>query len=231
MPGFQALDYDISADGRQVVMETADGEGKPRLWVAPLDRSSPPRQVPNVEGGSPRFGPGGEIFFRRSEGKPNMAGSTGSVYRIRPDGAGLRKALAQPILVMVAVSPDGRWLEAWALEGSGSPAYQAFPLDGGPPVTIGGATVFYWSADGAAVSVSSEFGGPIPEGRSYLIPMPRGQTIPRIPAGGFHSEEEIARLPGARRIDEGTVMPGPSPNVYAFYRGAAQRNLYRIPIQ
>ena len=66
MRGFQALDYDISADGRQVVMETADSDGKPRLWLAPFDRSSPPRQIPNVEGGSPRFGPGGEIYFRQT---------------------------------------------------------------------------------------------------------------------------------------------------------------------
>jgi hypothetical protein len=82
------------------------------------------------------------------------------------------------------------------------------------------------------LSVTSESGAPIPEGRSYLIPLPRGQALPRIPAGGgFHTEEEIARLPGARRIDAYGVMPGPSLDVYAFYRGATQRNLYRIPIQ
>jgi hypothetical protein len=69
VPGLQALDYDISADGRQVVMETADSAGKPRLWLVPFDRSSPTRQVPNVEGGSPRFGPWrGDLFsaHRRS---------------------------------------------------------------------------------------------------------------------------------------------------------------------
>ncbi|PYT96279.1 MAG: hypothetical protein DMG38_24570 [Acidobacteria bacterium] len=51
-----------------------------------------------------------------------------------------------------------------------------------------------------------------------------------LPAGGFHSEEEIAHLPGARRIDVPGVVPGPSPDVFAFYRGTIQRNLYRIPI-
>ena len=41
---------------------------------------------------------------------------------------------------------------------------------------------------------------------------------------------EIAGLPGARRIPSFPVAFGPSPNVYAYYRGAILRNLYRIPI-
>jgi hypothetical protein len=224
--GLQALDYDLSADGRQLVVETTDGEGKPRLWIAPFDRSSPPRQVPSVEGGAPRFGPDGEIFFRHFEGTSTF------VYRVRQDGTGMRKAFEQPILLIRAVSPDGRWVEAWApLQGNGPPARQAFPLDGGPPVIIGSAAYIDWSANGSSLKISSNFGALFPAGRSYLIPLPRGQVLPRIPAGGFHSEEEIARLPGARRVDAPGMAPGPSPEVYAFYRGAAQRNLYRIPIQ
>jgi serine/threonine protein kinase len=232
VPGFQALDYDISADGRQIVMESADSAGKSRLWLAALDRSSPAHQVPNVEGGSPRFGPGGEIYFRHSEGQHSMAGSSGSVYGVLPDGTGLRKALKQSILTMGAVSRDGQWLVAWAsLGGDGVPAWQAFPLSGGTSVTIGSATFFDWSPDGRFLSVTSESGAPIPEGRSYLVPLSGGQSLPRIPPGGFHTEEEIANLPGARRIQADGVKPGRSLEVYAFYRGTAQRNLYRIPIQ
>jgi hypothetical protein len=44
----------------------------------------------------------------------------------------------------------------------------------------------------------------------YFIKLQGGKVLPRIPAGGFHSEEEIARLPGARRIDAEGVVPGPS---------------------
>jgi Tol biopolymer transport system component len=51
--GFQARDYDISPDDRKVVMEAADREGKPRLWLAPLDRSSPPHQSPTWSAGRP----------------------------------------------------------------------------------------------------------------------------------------------------------------------------------
>ena len=78
--GFDVHEYDLSLDGRQVVYATSDREGKHRLWVAPLDRSLPPAQVPNVEGVQPLFGARGEIFFRRGE----------SVYRVRTDGTELR---------------------------------------------------------------------------------------------------------------------------------------------
>src|SRR6516165_9132491 len=57
------LDYDISRDGKQVVIGMTDPEGVHRLWVAQLDRSLPPKQLAQVEGVQPRFGPSGEIFF------------------------------------------------------------------------------------------------------------------------------------------------------------------------
>src|ERR1035441_3446821 len=86
------------------------------------------------------------------------------------------------------VSPDGRWLMAWApLPGNGSPAQLVFPLDGGPPVPTG--AIFSWSSDGSSMAIAGDFGAIIPEGRNYLVPLPRGQALPRIPAGGVRSEE------------------------------------------
>lgn len=215
--GLSVLDYDISADGHEVVMWTTDRDGKNRLWLCPFDRTSPPRQIPDVEGAQPRFGPSGEIFFRRLEGRSTF------VYRVRPDGTGLRKALAQPVLILTGVSRDGRWIEGWApLPGNGPPANQAFPLDGRPPILIGTFVKLRWSHDGRSWFLTG--------GQTYVIPLLPGEDLPRIPVGGLHSDEEIARLPGARRIDAQGVVPGPSADVYAFYRGTIQRNLYRIPI-
>jgi serine/threonine protein kinase len=201
--GFQALDYDISADGREVVMETADSDGKPQLWLAPLDRNSPPRRVPKVEGGSPRFGPKGEIYFRQTSGQhvmeANAAWSTGVVYRIRPDGSGFEKALEQPILTMGAVSPDGRWLVAWAtLSDGGSPAWQAFPLSGGTPILIGSATFFDWAPGGGSLSVTSESGAPRwPELSRPVVARP-GLTAD--PGGGI-SYRTRNRQPAGRAQD------------------------------
>jgi hypothetical protein len=65
-----------------------------------------------------------------------------------------------------------------------------------------------------------------------MVPLPPDEVVQRLPAGGFRSEEEIAHLPGARRI-EGAVnlVPGRVGDVYVFYRVTIQRNLYRIPIR
>ena len=84
--------YDISPDGRQLVVTSPDSGGKLRLWVAPSDRSSPPRQIPNIEGEQPLFGATGEVFFRRVEG------TSAFLYRVQQDGGALRKAIAQPAL-------------------------------------------------------------------------------------------------------------------------------------
>jgi serine/threonine protein kinase len=98
VPGFQARDYDLSADGQQLVMDAADSEGQRGLWLAALDRQTPPRRIPNGDGGrQPMFAPDGDIFFRRGEGTTNF------VYRIRPDGSRLQKALAQEIVLLSAV--------------------------------------------------------------------------------------------------------------------------------
>jgi Tol biopolymer transport system component len=230
VPGMRALSYDLSPNGRDVAMAVEDAEGKQRIWIAPLDRSAPPRQIPGIEGGSPLFGADGDVLFRHVEGSL-MAGTTGFIYRVHPDGTGMQKAIPHPILIVRGVSTGRRWVEAWAPIGdNGSPAIQLFPLEGGFPVrVIGGSTYASWSPDGASVAFFSD-DGTIADGRSYLVQVERGDPIPRIPAGGFHSEDEVARLPGARRIDQRQVAPGPLPGQYAFYSGTTIRNLYRIPI-
>jgi Periplasmic component of the Tol biopolymer transport system len=220
-PGFPVLDYDISPDGRQVVLEAPDAAGKPRLWIAPFDRQSPPSPIPNVEGRMALFGPSGEIFFRHIEGSSSFA------YRVRPDGTELRKAIEQPILAASGVSPDGRWIEAWApLPGNRPSAVQIFPLRGGSPVVIGSNPFLQWSHTGDSIWIS---GGAVAYGRTYIVPLTWGKTLPPIPPEGFRSEQEVASLPGAHRIDF-RGAPGPTRDVYAFEPRTVQRNLYRIPI-
>jgi serine/threonine protein kinase/Tol biopolymer transport system component len=219
-PGFQPLEYDISRDGHSVAMIVSDTEGKLRVWLAPVNRSSAPRQLPNIEGQNPVFAADGEIFFRRLEG------SSAFVYRIRPDGTGLRKALEQPVFYLDSISPDGRWVEIWGpVSGNGYWAAWLVPLNGGRAVFVGG-TMLWWSGSGDSLWI---FRGAVADGRTYIVPLARGVALPRIPEGGFHSEEEVATLPGARRLDtEGA--PGPTLGLYAFARNTVQRNLYRIPI-
>jgi len=139
----------------------------------------------------------------------------------------MRKALEQPIIILEAVSPDGRWLVGWSrLPGNDLLALNAHPLGGGTPLRIGGMDL-QWSRMGDFLSITGE---PIANGRSYVVPLPPAEALPPIPPGGFSSEQEVARLPGARRIDALRAVPGPSRDIYAFYHSTTQRNLYRIPI-
>ncbi len=216
-PGIEAFDYDLSPDGQQVIIEALDADRRFRLYLAPLDRHSQPRQIANLEGRQPRFGPDGSIFFRAS----------GSAYRVAGDGAGLRKAIEDPVLLLNGISPDGRWLVAWSpVAGENAVAYQAFSLSGDAPIELSRDIVWTWSPDGRSLSLSD---GPVSAGRSYLVPLPPGTALPPLPSGGLRSDEDVARLPGARRIDT-IVVPGPTREVYAFYRDTSQRNLYRIAL-
>jgi DNA-binding winged helix-turn-helix (wHTH) protein/Tol biopolymer transport system component len=216
--GFPVFAYDISPDGRQAILEAEDRSGKPQLWLASLDRGSAPRMIPNVEGRQPKFGSAGEIFFH---------GSDGYVYRVHPDGTGMRKALEQPVVMFLAASPYANWLIAWArTTDNGLAAVYAFPLEKGPPVLIRSRVRWQWSPDSRFLSLAL----PFHENRTYIVSLPPGDVLPRIPAGGLQSEEDIARLPGAQRIGAQRAVPSPSPGVYAFSRNTTQRNLYRIPI-
>ena len=123
LPGLRTLDYDVSPDGQRVVVEAPDPGGVSRLWIAAVDRQSPPRQLPNLEGRQPRFGPGGEIYFRRQDG------TAAFVYVVSEDGTGVRRVVEQPVMITGNVSPDGRWITGWS--GVEAAGWQAFSLHGG----------------------------------------------------------------------------------------------------
>jgi hypothetical protein len=77
--------YDLSPDGRYVVVDARDDEGKSRIWLAPVDGKSPPRQLVDLEANTARFGSDGRILFRAKEG------AYGFAYAVDVDGTGLTK--------------------------------------------------------------------------------------------------------------------------------------------
>jgi Tol biopolymer transport system component/tRNA A-37 threonylcarbamoyl transferase component Bud32 len=223
--GGPGLAYQISPDGRQVVAVVKDREGKPRLWLAALDRQSAPRQIPGVEGIAPLFGQGGEVFFSKVDGASSY------VYRVHEDGTGLRRLSEKTIMVTLGVSQDGRWVVV-----SLPSEIIALPVKGGLPIPIISSSAvnchMSWSPDGRLLFISVPIAASASHvvGRTYVIPLSRGQMFPTIPPGELHSESELAKLPGVRIIEAFDGAPGPTPEVYAFSRATVQRNLYRIPI-
>ena len=227
--GGSALVYDISPDGRLVTAVARGRDGAERVWVAPLDRSAPPRAVGDIQGGQPQFTHDGRIVFRRGTGAESF------VYSVNPDGTDARRVADLPVVKIFGLSADNQWLVGKFLGTDGS-AVTAYPLRGGAPVTISPAgslgVVLKWSADRKWVHISWptsmfwEHGG-----RTYAVPLAPGRVLPPIPAGGFASERDVAALPGARRIPMFDVAPGPSPDVYAYAQESSQRNLFRVPLR
>jgi len=210
--------YDISPDGRQVVVASPDSGGRLRLWLAPLDRRSPPRQIPNIEGGQAVFGATGEVFFHSVEG------TSAFLYRVREDGGGLRKAIDTSIVGITGVSPDRNWL---ALASRGGCVI--FRVDGGAPLQtrIPGRTLLRWSGDGKHLFLNRPGTS---EDKTYAFPLTPGRPLPDSLNDGLPSEQEIVKLPGVRVIASTDVVPGRTADTYAFTRESVQRNLYRIPL-
>ena len=211
--------YDISPNGGQVVVASPDKSGKSRLWLAPLDRRSPPRQIPNIEGDQPVFGATGEVFFRGVEG------TSAFLYRVQEDGGQLRKAFDRPIVALSGESPDRNWLAL------GSGGMVIFRVDGGAPLRTqiqASTTTLKWSGDGKHLFVQGK--GAANQDKAYVLPLSSGQIVPESIVKGLPPEQEILKLPGARVIPLRNVVPGPTAETYAFTRQSVQRNLYRVPV-
>ena len=214
--------YDISADGRQVVFSSRDPSGKLRLWLAPLDRRSPPRQIPDVEGREPLFGPDNEVFFRKLEG------DSGFLNSVRQDGTGLRKASELPVVGLFTAHPSHKWLLVGMPAAGGQ---TIIPTGGGAPIRmhVGPSNLLRWTGDGKYLFVT----GLNDRARNaYVLPISPGEVVPRSLANitKFPSEAELAKLPGVRTLSVADVVPSSTADVYAFTRGTTHRNLYRIPV-
>jgi hypothetical protein len=59
----------------------------------------------------------------------------------------------------------------------------------------------------------------------------REGAVPAAAVKGLTTEEEFGRIPEALLIDEGDVAPGADPSHYAFARGSARMNLFRIYLE
>ena len=232
LPGIAMGEYDISPDGKEVVFSTQPAAGKPsQLWVAPMDRSAPPRQISSDGENAPHFGPAGQVFFRFSENNANYVG------RMNQDGSGRSKLVPYPISTIQNMSPDRRWLIAItplsdSAKSSGSTAASmAVPTAGGAPRPICGAGRVCrcaWSPDGKFLYVSLEAGSRTSPGKTIAIPVPPETGLPDFPEAGVQSAEEALSIPGSRLLEQSEIIPGLDPSTYAYVKRTAQRNLFRI---
>jgi hypothetical protein len=207
-------DYDMSRDEKEVAFTTTDSRGASQIWLAPLDRRTPPREI--ARGGDHvSFGADGELVFR-------SLAENNALVRITKDGTGRERITTASVLDKFGVSPDGEWVIAF-LPGD---ATIAVPIHGGAPRRICAGRCFpTWSSDGSFLYVGYPGGG-----KTHAIPMPAGQSLPDLPAAGIDAAAGVVGLPGAWMIEHGSISPGPDPSTYVFTKTDLQRNLFRIPL-
>jgi Tol biopolymer transport system component len=226
LPDFLIRSYDVSRDGKSVVFEAFDDAGRSRIWVATTDRSRAPVELTanrDVEE-RPFFGAAGDIYFMREE-----SANERFVYRMKADGTA-RQKLSDSMTFLVSMAPDDQWV-TWdtsqtrlmTIADHGSRGLCAGcsigPIFPDPPGVA-------WSGDGATLFVNL---GEVARagGGTVLIPWRGPDTLP---GGVTPSKADLLKLPGAVRVAESGVAPGPTADRYAFTRQAEQSNLYRIPL-
>ena len=218
LTGVSATGYDISPDEKEVVFTTTDSDGSSQIWLASLDRRTPPRPIAR-SGDQASFGADGDIVFRSREEKVNV------LARIKKDGSGRERITAAPVIEKYGVSPDGKWAVIVSPEGDKA-EYSTFavPISGGArqKICIGGCVAF-WSSDGRFFYYQ-----PSP-GKTLAIPVPAGKSLPDLPSSGFSAAAEGV-VPGATILEHKSVSPGPDPSTYVFTLTDSQRNLFRIPL-
>ena len=227
-PGTSMDSYDVSPDGKQVVYTNVGRDGKSQLWLAPIDRSSPARQIGHSNETTPHFGPKGQILFRLAEGNANF------LEQMNQDGSGRSKVLPYPIIEVQGISPARKWLMAIAPYPEGNsvvPKVVAIPLDGGPPRNICASYCApAWSSSGKFLFVPVEASSPTTPGRGLVIPVGSGESLPELPLGGIEPLAEPSVVSGAQSLNRAELVPGKDLSHYAYVNITVHRNLYRISL-
>jgi len=234
LPGYSVTRYDISQDGNRVVFAAVDAEGKSTIWLASLTRSFSPRKLSENEAFRPFFGTNGTIFYL------SKLADRDYVYRMNEDGSAPERVIADPVIYLLAVAPDGRHLVTWVeRKEAGAPnAVVVYSTSGGEPLMLCtrcgasgpayiGAGIVNWSPDGKFFYLRMDLPG-AHEGGTFMIPLTPGHALPEIPKNGFTSVEQVRAIPGVREIPQKDVFPGRDPSTYAISQTTTQRNLYRV---
>ncbi len=228
LPGVSIDDYDISYDENDVVFSTHPPGQPSQVWIAPLDRGAAPRRVSANGESLPHFGSHNEIVFRLTDGQANYVGA------MARDGTGRRKALPIRILDFYHVSPSGGLVSVTAVVPNVTlPPGLILPLDGRPAIPIcTNLCSPAWSPDGRYLYLQ------IPDNsrssvnaRTAAIPIPPGETLPRLLPEAVRDPTQWANVPGVKIIERINIAPGPDPSTYAYIKPSVHANLFRIPLR
>jgi serine/threonine protein kinase len=232
LPDRSVWHYDVSQDEREVVFMTRAENGSREIWLATLDRSTPPRRI-TENGDVPSFA-GSEIAFRELDAKANY------VARIGKDGTERRRVIETPIIDKGDTSPDGAWVVA-IVSGTGergsTPGTTIRPLRGGEPTLLcPGNCPSMFSADGRWLYVTLLGIGQQPGSSAKILAVRMGEkgelpaSLSAVVQAAFAGTLPPDQ-PGLRLLQGTFIAPGPDPSTYAYVKQEVQSNLFRIPIR
>lgn len=225
LPGFSVTDYDLSHDEEEVAFTTRSND-ESQIWLAPLDRHSPPRVLTGA-GGRVSFGGDKELIFVAPEKERSF------LYRMKTDGSGRERISSTPVLAKFGTSPDGEWVAALVPIVGQESNWQtvAVRTHGGDVRKI---CSFFcasrWSADGRYLYLDVDISRSSPIGKTFVIPLQPGRSLPEFPASGITSTADLVRLTGIRTIARSDLSAGPDPSTYVFAKRDFQANLFRIAL-
>jgi hypothetical protein len=227
-PGLKITRFSLAPDGKRITFTTADADG-PHLWVAALDRQSPPRQLPVVAPEEPRFARE-SIYYVSRQPAPQGAPVRPIVHRIRADGTSDEPIFPKDFR-RLAVSPSGRYL-AVTRRGYGNAdviGTEIVDWQTGSTIPICRDCSGWWSDDGASFTITRQDEAGDTFGL-YVLPARGDSELPDVPDGGFRDLDDTTHVKGARVINHAgdVVLDAGRPDRYAFIREIVHRNLYRI---
>jgi Tol biopolymer transport system component len=231
LPGRIMANYSISADGRRVVFTSADNAGDDGVWVADLDRRTPPRQLTRGSEFHAFFGGPGEIVYVSARAERQY------LFRMREDGSGVEQIRPEPVDNLITVSPDGEWaIIVREMTAGGGVALQLTSLHDEAPMTacancvvpksVQGSPI-NWSMDGKSVFVSLQYFG-LGTAKTVVLPYQSGVPLAALWPKGLRYEQDVAANPGATVINETNVFPAASASAHLSWRRSTQSNLYRV---
>jgi len=232
--GFSIMSYNVSPDGKEAIFASLPESGRSQIWLASCDHGFAPRLLASSGENTPFLGFGDDVIFSMSEGRSNY------LFRMKKDGSGRTKIMEGPITNFMGISPDGRWAVAVVpVNEQPTTAMIAAPIQGGDVKRICPAyCMAKWSPDGTRFYVEPFLQG-TRGGRAVAIPVPRGRSLPDLPAWGVRSAGDSVALPGSKVVDLSSfdpsrvgvnVAPGLAADSFIYTKTGVHRNLFEIPL-
>jgi serine/threonine protein kinase/sugar lactone lactonase YvrE len=211
LPGVEIrFAFSVSPSGKNVAYLDTDGG----LWLAALDRGTPPRKLAARRSLGVQLMDSGDVYYLVQESDGVW------LYRTRPDGSET-KLLSTPVGRRAKISPDEQWVV------TNERRAVAVPIGGGNPIPLCSQCLVNWGADGrsmifhyAALMGQSDV--------SVQIPVKPGELPPLPPTGGWEPEE-ASKLPGARVI-RSALPAAATRDRYAYLEQRSQTNIFHLTL-